>query len=227
MKVKPVLEKYERQTCCAVGDARMVLSVVVRRQRLLARDVARMHTLVLVHRASKLDGALGRAAGADGQDEVGVLIADHGFWIVGGVVRSSADHRASGAGDRLASWVAGVIGHRWVNDDTTLGERVAFSTVGVAVDVGQIPEDAVARPGVLELGDWARERVGSGELDRDADALFAIRGRVASGAKQLHAFGSAVDGGVVNVVVAVVENRRASYGHDCWSKGKQTSCANG
>jgi len=175
-------------------------------RHLLAWVVARMHTLVVVDRASKLNGALCRSARADGQDKVGILVADHGPWVVWSVVSSGAGRGSSWAVNRLASWVGRVVGHGWVDDDAALREWVALGSVGVAIDVGQIPEDAVARPGVLELRDRSGQGVAGRELDGDTDALFAVLGGISTGAKQLHGFSSAIDGGIVNVEVAVVVN---------------------
>jgi len=111
--------------------------------RLLAGVVARVHTLVPVDGASELDRAFGRSTGADGQDEIGVLVANHGLRVVWGIVGSSTDHGSRWAGDRLTSRVGCVVGHGWVDDNATLREWVALRAVRVAVDVGQIPEDAI------------------------------------------------------------------------------------
>jgi len=132
------------------------------------------------------------------------LIADHGPWVVWGVVGSSAYHGASWAGNRLASWVGWVIGHGRSDDNAALCEWVALGTAGVAVDVGEIPVDAVTCPGVLELRDWARECVVGRKLDGDTNTLFTVLGADTPWAKQLHTFSLAVDGRVVDIIVTVV-----------------------
>ena len=121
------------------------------------------------------------------------MVADHGSWVVRSVVGSTAYHGASWAGDRLAGRVGWIIGHRGVDDNAALREWVALRTVRIPVDVGEIPEDAVTRPSVLELRDGTRERVIGCQLDGDPDALFGVLSRVTTRPKQLHALGSARD----------------------------------
>lgn len=73
--------------------------------------MASVHPVVDVAFAD-LDATLGGTAGADGQDEVGVLIADHGSGVVWGVVGGRAGGFTSRAVDDDARWVAGVVLHR-------------------------------------------------------------------------------------------------------------------
>lgn len=98
------------------------------------------------------------STGAHGQDQVRVDAADHGSSLVRSVVCSGASALASGTRDRNAGWVGRVVLHGWDNLHTTFGE-------GIAVDVGQIPEDAVARWGELELRDGSGKVVCGRQLD--------------------------------------------------------------
>lgn len=114
-----------------------------------------------------------RATWAHGQGEVGADAADHGGSVVRVVVCGGAGGLAGGTCDGNAGWVGRVILHRRLDGHTTLGE-------GVAVDVGQIPEDALARWSKLELSDWAREVVGGRQLDGNAIIGAAVGLGVAS-----------------------------------------------
>jgi len=165
-----------------------------------------MHSLVRVH-FPDFDASLGRTAGAHGQDEVGVLRADHGSGIVWAVVGGTADRFASWAVDDNASWVVRVVLHRWDDFHATGGE-------GVAVDVGKVIGDLSVGPGELKLGDRSRDRVVRGKLDGDTNTFFAVALAVAA-LKCAHAgTGILADRRVVDGESTVVDHSSAPKGHN-------------
>lgn len=175
-------------------------------------------TVVDVASVGGLDITLAGATRAHGQDQVGVLIADHGAGVVRGVVGSSADGFTGRAVDRNTGRVAGIVLVGRDNLHTTGRERIA-------VNVGQIIRDLAISPGELELRDRAAGGGIGRQLDGDTDALLAVLLGVA--ALELLHVGIVVlaDGSVVDGESTVVDNGGRANGHDGRSRGKQHGCA--
>jgi len=155
---------------------------------------------------------------AQGQNEVGILVADHRACVVWLVVGGSASRLPSWAGDVNAGWEACVVGHGWHDLHTALGERIA-------VDVGEIVVDHAVVPGVFELRDCSGKRVVRGKLNRHADVWLVIGVVVASRRELLHILICARDSSIVNRETAVVIDGCSTNSQDRWSQGKQHGCA--
>lgn len=162
--------------------------------------------------------SLGRTTRAQGQDEVGVLVANHGTGVVWSIVCGSAHALASRAVDDNASWVVGIVLHRGDDPHTTSGE-------GIAVDVGQIIIDLAAGPGELELRDWSRGGGIRGKLDGDTHTLLAVL--FGEAALELLHVGSVAltNRRVVDRESAVVDDGSSSQSQGGRGRGKQHGCA--
>lgn len=204
------------EDCLGLGSLLLVLLLVGWRLCALGH-MASVDSLVEVSFLD-LDAALGRTTRAHGQDEVGVLRADHGSGIIRGVVGSAADRFASWAVDGNAGWVIRVVLHRGDNLHATGRE-------GIAVDVGEVIRDLAVGPSELELGDRSRDRVIWRKLDGDTNTFLVVS--FAEAALEFsHAGGVALaNRRIVNGKSAVVDNGSGSNSHDRGSRGKQHGCA--
>jgi len=97
---------------------------ILKRRLCLGREMASVETLDNVTTGLN-DASLGSSAGAEGQDEARVLIADHGACVIGCVVGSTADRSTSRAVDRDTCWVVGVVLHGRNDLHTASRERIA------------------------------------------------------------------------------------------------------
>jgi len=126
-----------------------------------------MGTVVEMTCVDERHASLAGSARANGQDQVGILIADHSVGVIWGVVGGSADRFAGRAVNGHAGWVAGIVLHG--RDDLH-----ASSSERVAIDVGKIIRDLAVSPGELELRDRSGLSIVWRELDREANILVAI-----------------------------------------------------
>lgn len=162
--------------------------------------------------------ALAGSTWAHGQDEVGILAADHGASVIRSVVSGSASRCASRAADWHTCWVVWVVLHRRDNLHATSREWVA-------VDVGQIVGDLSVGPCELELGDRSRRGLLRRQLDRDTHTWLAVALAVAT-LELLHArVGAATNRCVVDWEATVVDDGGSPHSHNSGSGGKQHGCA--
>lgn len=164
------------------------------------------------------DASLARSTGANGQDEVGLLVAHHGASVIGSIVGRGAHSLAGRAVDDDTGWVAWVVLHRRNNLHATRRE-------GVAVDVGEIVRDLAIGPGELELRDGSGGGGIGCKLDRNANTFLTVAFAIAS-LELLHArVGAASDRCIIDGIAAVVDDGGGSQGQDGRGRGKQHGCA--